>query len=620
MTMRFLSLTRHRRDGTEDVTQFHPGLTVIYGAKNTSKTTTLEIIDFCLGNDSTATDALGDAVVAEYCAFDLRVRVGNSEHLVRRVIDAGLGHLTKVHIDGAGVEPRDFQRWVFDRLGWSEFEIPKGRVPKLARETIPLTFRALLRHAYRKEDSWVEFAAKEEEFVRRAVLAFSLGLEGWWDRTDEFLAGDARRRALEIEAQLKEIALNSRAVRDRLLRDLSAGGVSANETQSIRTVLVARIRQLEARRGEISRSLKASPEFDTALGEEYRDVDRACRDLSGKKAELTALVVEYSESRKYAQADQARLDRASSSIEMLGAVHVQACPECMQTVEVPSEDADATVCFLCHRARPSSNQRERRVAVERSILESEIRELTEVVERTQSELARIDEGLARAVTRRQQLGHLLDARRAKLLAPFMQELEEVSRQRGVLEGAIKALEALNYLSEREDRLRHDAKRAHDEADSAEQRAAGVRALLAHAENRCGEFAETINDFMDFAFREEWHYGAVSLLAEEMTFFIRGARWQAALGAEAKVLFFLSYHAAMLALSKDPDAHALGFVLLDNPIQQGLNDDTVARCLTAYAALAERSGGQLIVTLPRRLPIESAGSYSEIEMSREYGAG
>ena len=172
--LRILELKRIYRNGNTEVQAFEPGLNLLIGPWNASKTTTLDLIDFCLGDDDNATDRFGPLISEEYDSFILKIAVNGVIHeLVRSTNRARRLRITEV--DGQPMNAAAFGQWALDELEWPDIDIPKGNSPT-ATDEMALSFKALYRHIYRRADSWTQFATREQDFYRRAVIAFFLGV------------------------------------------------------------------------------------------------------------------------------------------------------------------------------------------------------------------------------------------------------------------------------------------------------------------------------------------------------------------------------------------------------------------------------------------------------------
>ncbi|MFI9004278.1 hypothetical protein [Streptomyces sp. NPDC053541] len=117
----------------------------------------------------------------------------------------------------------------------------------------------------------------------------------------------------------------------------------------------------------------------------------------------------------------------------------------------------------------------------------------------------------------------------------------------------------------------------------------------------------------------WVSSDVSIRDSDLTFYVGTRPWDQALGAEAKVLFFLAYSYAMLFLEQDLNLERVpGFLLLDNPCQQGIAPSVVQRVLLQLADAARETGTQIIST-QAVTPPGSSPSIRQIPMPTVYAA-
>jgi hypothetical protein len=154
---------------------FQPGLNVIVGPQNSSKTISLRIIDFCLGDRKRPREKFSTSIVEEYDRFEVDFNLDGVDHqLVRQLHQRG--QLSVTETDGQNQSPDSFNAWILDLLRWPQILIPRGLDVYSITEEVPLTFRTIYRHIYRRADSWTEFASQEYEHHRRAVFCFLLGI------------------------------------------------------------------------------------------------------------------------------------------------------------------------------------------------------------------------------------------------------------------------------------------------------------------------------------------------------------------------------------------------------------------------------------------------------------
>lgn len=58
-------------------------MTILTGPRNSSKTTTLKVIDYCLGDDQSVTHKLGSAVEEKYVSLSLDIAINGNHHRLR---------------------------------------------------------------------------------------------------------------------------------------------------------------------------------------------------------------------------------------------------------------------------------------------------------------------------------------------------------------------------------------------------------------------------------------------------------------------------------------------------------------------------------------------------------
>lgn len=162
------------QSGEFDEYSFASGmLNILYGVRNSSKSTTLRVIDYCLGDRDNPVGALGAAIADEYVEVATELRIDGRPYTLSRALTHG--RMSKVNLNGVEIPASSFSDWVLGELGWPNLHIPLGLNPATAAQLTPLSFRSALRHVHRNEDSWISFANKEQEFTRRAVVSQLLG-------------------------------------------------------------------------------------------------------------------------------------------------------------------------------------------------------------------------------------------------------------------------------------------------------------------------------------------------------------------------------------------------------------------------------------------------------------
>lgn len=602
MTIRFVELDKTRRDGEVEHLSFGPHVTALVGPRNSSKTTILRMIDFCLGDPDSAPEALGPAVAEAYAALNLTIDINGQRHQISRALVPSVGHLTKVQVGSEELSTRDFQRWLMEELNWSELEIPKGRAYRSASETFPLTFRALFRHLYRKETSWFDFASREEEFLRQAVVAFFLELaEGRYAASLlEYQLGETERELDALHARQREVAEQGDVLIRRVGRAFGEDELSLDRLDAIHAAAVERRIQLELERQEILQTMRSSDQVANDPGARYQVVDAEATSLTSSANDLRRTLVGYESAVREVDGQVLRLERADAAVDAFAQVPVHICPACGQDI---SGSPGKEECYVCHQPI-SADVRRRRILLEIAALKRERQELERVVGATRDELHALEVRLRELKREQEVLRERLDRERADLIAPYLTQLESLSSQLGAVDQQVAMLDALRALTERVETIEAEIVATATRLDEQASAANRVHSRRALEEERTSAFAEAMSGYLEALSTERWRFGSVTIASADFSFYVGSRSWDVALGAESRVLFFLAYTEALFRLEELGVAtHRAGFAILDNPLQHGISEAVAAEGLRKLAGTARSLDQQLIVTLPRDLSFD-----------------
>ncbi|WP_406405327.1 hypothetical protein [Streptomyces sp. NBC_01643] len=582
-------------------------LNILLGVRNSSKTTTLRVIDYCLGDRGTPVKALNAAVVDKYQALSVEVRINGRPYAITRNLTRG--SLSKVYIDDAELTADAFSDWILAELGWPNLNIPLGLNPATAPSLTPLSFRNTLRHIYRDEGSWISFANKEQEFMRQAVVSQLLGYapRRYGERRQEYDLACATRQLDEAqsadrqagESSLQAVTAISHSLNLPLARSTSQIADARNEVATAlaavrrrRQDLTTQIAAIEAGNAEEG---GAPVGYDTALTAAYQELAGRLKQATDDTTGLREVLAEHQRSARMVEAEIRRMERLSTSIEVFDALPVRMCPACEQDVD-PQREHPVDACHLCFQP-VDDDKRLRRAKVEIRSLESELEDLEEVIRRTTEDL-----GASEAAQRDLESQHAahaqrLNAERAAQLAPFMAELENLAAAAARLEHKLTAFPAIGEILQKRDVTRQALHVAEQRVLEVKNRPRGDQASTLTASERCERFANRMNDFLAPYRSNLWVTSNVSIRDTDLTFYVGSRPWHDALGAASKVLFFLAYSYATLYLAQDLDQDCAfpGCLILDNPYQQGIDEHIVMRVLTTIAQAAEETGTQVIST-------------------------
>ncbi|MGW4510120.1 hypothetical protein ACWENO_36330 [Streptomyces sp. NPDC004436] len=621
-----VSLVHH--SGELDEYVFESGkLNILTGVRNSSKTTTLKVIDYCLGDRGSPVDALKAAVASEHVEVSTDLRVDGRPYKLTRYFTHG--RMGKVGINGDEISAADFSDWILNELGWPNLLIPKGLHPTSANEQTPLSFRNTLRHFYRNEDSWTSFADKEQEFTRRAVVSQLLGFAR--SRTAQanrdFDLARAKRRLNEAEAVDREVRESTLQAVKAISQNLGLPLVrSAEEVAGARRELRRQLDAVYEQRRVLTDEIQGltngshpagSPVgYDPSLTDMYSDITNRLRRATDEVTTLGQLLEEHQRSARTVTAEVSRMERLSTSIEVFDTLPVRLCPACEQNVD-PHRDHDEDACYLCFQP-VDDDKRQRRAQVEIRSLKSELDDLDDVIARSRNDLDSARANQQHLHVQQAQLAQELNQRRAAELAPFMATLESLAAQIAQLEHKMTAFPAMEEIFQRRTDAHRSVLSAQLTVERIEKEQASSAGSSLSPMERCSIFAERMNGFLARYRDTLWVAGQVSIRDTDLTFYVGSKPWDQGLGAEAKVLFFLAYSYATLFLDSDLDEEcaAPGLLLLDNPHQQGIAASVVHQALTELAEAAHATGTQVISTQTLRPP-SGQHTMREIPMPQVY---
>jgi hypothetical protein len=616
--LRVESVTLVHTSGEMDTYAFNTaGLSVLSGVRNSSKTTTLKAIDYCLGNRDSPTEALKAAVADEYVEVSIELTLDGTPTEIRRSLQ--YGRQNKVVLNGDEFPVGEFSDRILDKLDWPILSIPKGIQATTATELTPLTFRSLLRHIYRNEDSWTQFADKEQEFLRRAVISYLLGFAPTRYSNHDFELAAAQRRLATAQAAEREVHDSTdrsvAAVCENLQLPTPRSEQQVNSIRTdLRTELDAVVRQRSQLTREVEQLVAGRQEgdagavnhgYDATLSRQYEQATQRLTSTAETVAGLEQVLTAYKQSHNTVRAEIARMERLLASVDVFDSLPVRLCPACEQKIDIHRDHPEGT-CYVCTQP-VTEDQRRRRGELEKRSLIAEADDLQEVIARTSHDLdhARVDHQHAQST--HQDIARQLNVERAARLAPFMARLEEMAAQTATLEQKLMALPAIEQMLARKTTATQTSQAAQDRLNRLKQQLDETPTTGRNPIDRCALFADRMNEFLNRHRDDVWVAGNVAISVDDLTFYVGTRPWNQVLGAEARVLFFLAYSRALLFLAQDlgDDGPYPGLLMLDNPFQQGIASEVVHEVLRDIANAAEATGAQVISTqavpVPRLTP-------------------
>ncbi|GGV48095.1 hypothetical protein GCM10010495_77390 [Kitasatospora herbaricolor] len=624
--LRIEAITLVHASGEMDKYTFNTaGLNIVQGIRNSSKTTTLNAIDYCLGNRSSPADALKAAVADEYTEILADLTINGDPTEIRRSLEHG--RQNKVVVNGNEFPVAEFSGRILRALRWPDLSIPKGIHAASATELVPLSFRSVLRHIYRNEDSWTKFADKEQEFHRRAVISFLLGFAPARYNNNDFAVAAAQRNLAQAQAAEREVHDSTDRAIAALCENLQLPiARTQQQVDSVRVELRAELDSVHEQRRRLTQEVEllvavgapsgVTPGYDPTLSGQYERATQELAQAAETVADLEQVLAAHIQSQNTVKAEIARMDRLIASVDVFGSLPVRLCPACEQKIDTHRDHPEGS-CYVCMQP-VTDDQRRRRGELEQRSLTAEAEDLEDVVTRTRRDLHQAKADHQGAQSRHHDLAARLNTDRAASLAPFVSTLEEMAARLAQLQQKLMALPVVDEMITRKAASTEAAEAAARRLDQLQRQSEEDPQLGMTPLDRCAVFAERMNEFLDRHRDDVWVTGNVAISADDLTFYVGTRPWHQALGAEAMVLFFLAYSRALLFLAQDMggDCPYPGLLMLDNPFQHGIANEVVHGVLRDIAEAARQTGAQVIST--QAVPVPSpAASIKQIRMPRTY---
>jgi len=557
-----------------DALNLKPGVNLIVGQKDSGKTKWLSMLDYLMGETDKPEDVFGEDLSAKYDSVTAEIEIaGERITLERRWKEEG--GKTKVRVNDTACSASHFSDFLLKKLNIPLLDFPKGN-PWAERAWSALSWRMLLRHIYRQERFWTDFADKQPPWEQHACVAQFLGAA-----TALFPAkwGELIQRQKELETvQAQKDAhiamLNSITVELVHHAEMTVG-VTETSLGQAETRLKAQLQQLDERRAQLLANMEEQVQMRVDAESESRrkalqqltaERERIIRER-GKQARRESELQSYWEVLK---GEQERLGRAKASGQVFADLKVTHCPVCDQ--EVNSNRSDPGTCFLCRKPLPhgDTSAASRRIAFEEEQLTEESGELELLLNRMKKEIADLDGGLLKLNESVRQLESELSAARQVAATLIPQDLVLIDRDSGRLNEQLgflgrvrKTLEIQKELSAKIDVCQREEARLKAEL-TAEMPDVNLEDISNHFQSRMADYLNKINA----GDPKRWTYGPVGFRLRQRDFQvkIKDAKWNAQVGATSQALVLFAYHYAMLSLVADGRFNYPGLVIIDFPLE------------------------------------------------------
>ncbi|WP_046246703.1 ATP-binding protein [Hymenobacter terrenus] len=598
-TLFIRQISRFDTEGNEETLEFEEGVNIIVGPTNSGKTVWMAMIDYVLGDDSTADkaffgkqDAHGINLSKIYSEIRAIIEIGDTEYVLeRRWKEQGVS--SKTLVDGKPMDTKEFSQFVLEKLKIPISRFVQGN-PYSENSILDISFRMMLRHIYRQERFWGDLADRQFPLEQYAVLTKFLGLADKIFAIDNEKLLEKKRELfkLEIEKEQYETTL------DKIVRGFNYDGgenlvyATTNLTKDKIKALQSRSEALLQQRNDIISGAAAGVlQSENDDISQYQEVKlsqaRAVTFTELDKLQLdreqhTQRIRKYESILASSSAELERLIRVQTTGGLFADLKVTHCPACDQPVHDTYEHPDD--CFLCHQHLPVEplTKENDRLNFEINQVQTEQKELVEILAKMQkgkleldvkfyslsNELGRIDRDLAPI---RQKLAGLVDARLSVIDQERGRLLEQIENYRRIE----KSLETKAELTARITMLQNQV--GDLEKDVA-------RVGSPNFEKASDDLVEGMMDYINAIVKDRparWnHQGRINLLINEkgFEFYIGPTKWSSP-GGTTKLYFLFAYHYGLLNLTGKNGYHYPGLLIMD--FQAGLTDGELLKRTENY---------------------------------------
>ncbi|HEV2247223.1 MAG TPA: hypothetical protein VGW37_11280 [Terriglobia bacterium] len=566
-------LSRTPKQEASDEIELQNGVNLIVGEKDSGKTKWLSMLDFLLGQPDKPQDVFGEELAEKYDSVSAEVEIaGEQIKLERRWKEEGK---TKIRVNDASYTPSEFSDFLLEKLSIPAINFPKGN-PYAERAWSSLTWRMLLRHIYRQERFWTDFADKQPPGEQHACIAQFLGAAGslFPQKWGELIQKQKDLEAIQARKDAHVALLNS--ITAELVRHAEMTvGVTENSLSDAEQRLNGQLRQLAERRSKLLDEVQKEVRVKVDAQAEQRrrklyEINEQADRANQERAKLARREAELSSYDQVLKAELERLGRAKASGQVFADLKVTHCPACDQ--EVSATSAAPGTCFLCHQPLGNGSviTAKNRVSFEEDQLTEESGEIGDLMTKLRSEIAALDAQLAGLKESAGRLDFELTAARrvAATLIPedlvlidqdagrLREQLEFLGRVRKTLEIQKDLTEQIDALQKEESRLKAELELTTPDVN--------LEDISSHFESRMLDYLNKIN----VGDSKRWEYGPVSfrLRARDFQVKVREGKWNAQIGATSQALVLFAYHYAMLSLVADGRFNYPGLVIIDFPLE------------------------------------------------------
>jgi hypothetical protein len=575
-------LIRKPSNHSSDTLLFEPGVNVLVGSPDTGKTQWLKILDFLLGDDSKVEEAISEEVFENYDSAQVSITVGGQDIIVeRRWKEPGVK--TKIFVDGEPKSGKEFGQHLLSLLGTPVLHYPKGDPYRAPSSWPELSWRSLLRHIYRQQHFWSDFADKQPDVEQHACLTQFVGIaKGLF--SEEY--GDLVIKSNKIE-ELKFKKENFismlQEVSSEIIDEVELG--VALTPQSIEDAcqrLRTQVNKFEEKRNSVLKNLINDSTSSSQDVPEKKIVEKLGENLAKLQTEqekvqisLNKTIVrleEMKELQRLITEEQNKIERAINAGSVLSPIKITHCPACDKQLE--KMELNSTKCHLCHRPIEGKNEDEgmtkKRFEFERGQVDDERRELEELIDTLTNDQKQLEAELSRLAEEIQDVEFKLRPIRTVASAIIPPDLITLNLDIGRLEERLKLLQRIAASLNKREKLSDEIVKIEQEITVLDGKVSIQKSKI-NFEKAGDILIDGMNTYLNKIYKTKpklWTHReiAVELRKKDFKFFVGDRNWKSKIGGTSTLFFLISYHYGLMCLTPKNNCNYPGLLILDFPAE------------------------------------------------------
>lgn len=608
-TLCIKNAARYPRQEEYDVLALKEGVNVIVGEMNAGKTKWLQMIDFVLGDPDSAEDAFDKELADIYERITLMLKIGSEEFEVeRRWKEAGTK--SKIFVNKEGMTAKQFSEFILDKLDIPLIQVPSGS-PYSDRTWPELSWRELLRHMYKQERFWSDFAQKQSEVVRSACILHFLDAAKhlYSDQFAQFVAKQKEKVKLEVQKDVFVGVLQDLAV-DLVGQPEMTVSVTPDSVSATRKRLHNRLAEIEKERASLLESSDrqksiTAPGYDAAK-QRLESLHQELGKLENERNQNIRRRTELTEYAKTLEAELAKFARAKTGASVLADLNVTHCPACDQ--EIPDHRYSPDHCQVCGQGYISASDDDsagrRRIEFEAQQVTEELDELKKLIAELLGQARALDAQITdiqQAINAEQRAIVAAQSLAVRAIPPelalFDQEAGQISAQLAQLDRIERSLGSREEMNARIAELA-------DEIAALDSEIKRIAPNVNYQE-LSDVLGDRMNDYLNALNADSlsrWKTGRVSVRLRKDSFdlLLDDQPWAVKAGGTANYIIQLAYHYALFSLTKDSRYNYPGFLIIDFPPHFAKADDLrdsetyLLEPFMKLCAQEEMKGAQVII--------------------------